>query len=137
MLVLSALFFFFFFFFFQAEDGIRDYKVTGVQTCALPILAANAIANRRRLRLSAHRRTRFDERILRYSPFPAAGARTIGGGIQNRFRNNCPERPEIARSRNSDRVPRSHARSFENVFLHRAEISARLVAGDFAAQLFS
>src|SRR3989454_3790526 len=28
-----------FFFFFQAEDGIRDYKVTGVQTCALPISA--------------------------------------------------------------------------------------------------
>src|SRR2546426_10234271 len=28
-----------FFFFFQAEDGIRDYKVTGVQTCALPICA--------------------------------------------------------------------------------------------------
>src|SRR5256885_3706397 len=30
---------FMFFFFFQAEDGIRDYKVTGVQTCALPISA--------------------------------------------------------------------------------------------------
>src|SRR5437763_12236516 len=29
--------FFFFFFFFQAEDGIRDTSVTGVQTCALPI----------------------------------------------------------------------------------------------------
>src|SRR5690349_24855701 len=28
---------FFFFFFFQAEDGIRDLYVTGVQTCALPI----------------------------------------------------------------------------------------------------
>src|SRR5204863_4344763 len=27
-----------FFFFFQAEDGIRDLYVTGVQTCALPIL---------------------------------------------------------------------------------------------------
>src|SRR5256885_17087927 len=27
-------------FFFQAEDGIRDYKVTGVQTCALPISTA-------------------------------------------------------------------------------------------------
>src|SRR5256885_3405224 len=26
-----------YYFFFQAEDGIRDYKVTGVQTCALPI----------------------------------------------------------------------------------------------------
>src|SRR2546426_5921371 len=32
----------FFFFFFQAEDGIRDYKVTGVQTCALPILQRRA-----------------------------------------------------------------------------------------------
>src|SRR5438445_8344790 len=30
----------FFFFFFQAEDGIRDIGVTGVQTCALPILIA-------------------------------------------------------------------------------------------------
>src|SRR5688500_20312323 len=28
------------YFFFQAEDGIRDYKVTGVQTCALPIFPA-------------------------------------------------------------------------------------------------
>ena len=30
-------FFFFYSFFFQAEDGIRDSPVTGVQTCALPI----------------------------------------------------------------------------------------------------
>src|SRR6266436_9700369 len=29
-----------FFFFFQAEDGIRDVAVTGVQTCALPISCA-------------------------------------------------------------------------------------------------
>src|SRR5688500_14432138 len=29
----------YFFLCFQAEDGIRDYKVTGVQTCALPISA--------------------------------------------------------------------------------------------------
>src|SRR5205823_10283683 len=33
----NVYFFFFFFFFFQAEDGIRDKLVTGVQTCALPI----------------------------------------------------------------------------------------------------
>src|SRR3989337_667606 len=32
-----AVAFVFFFFFFQAEDGIRDATVTGVQTCALPI----------------------------------------------------------------------------------------------------
>src|SRR5256885_12184069 len=29
-------------FFFQAEDGIRDYKVTGVQTCALPLVRVPA-----------------------------------------------------------------------------------------------
>src|SRR4030066_170951 len=32
-----------FFFFFQAEDGIRDSSVTGVQTCALPIYGPFAI----------------------------------------------------------------------------------------------
>src|SRR5256885_9338256 len=35
------------FFFFQAEDGIRDYKVTGVQTCALPIWRAADLSLRR------------------------------------------------------------------------------------------
>src|SRR3712207_8339841 len=34
----------FFFFFFQAEDGIRDIGVTGVQTCALPILTQQGLA---------------------------------------------------------------------------------------------
>src|SRR2546430_6892693 len=31
------------FFFFQAEDGIRDLTVTGVQTCALPISSGNPL----------------------------------------------------------------------------------------------
>src|SRR5215213_10876327 len=34
---MSVYVFCWFFFFFQAEDGIRDWSVTGVQTCALPI----------------------------------------------------------------------------------------------------
>src|ERR1022692_5206909 len=42
-----------YFFFFQAEDGIRDYKVTGVQTCALPIYSRQSapkhLLNRMRL----------------------------------------------------------------------------------------
>src|SRR2546427_11323636 len=38
--------FFFFFFFFQAEDGIRDLTVTGVQTCALPISNAPFLLKR-------------------------------------------------------------------------------------------
>src|SRR3712207_7448715 len=39
--------FFVVFFFFQAEDGIRDIGVTGVQTCALPILAGTAPSSSR------------------------------------------------------------------------------------------
>src|SRR5439155_9001501 len=35
------------FFFFQAEDGIRDGHVTGVQTCALPISTLPTSASRR------------------------------------------------------------------------------------------
>src|SRR5438093_6200189 len=37
-------------FFFQAEDGIRDWSVTGVQTCALPISPSTRSAHRRALR---------------------------------------------------------------------------------------
>src|SRR5688572_12444665 len=36
-------------FFFQAEDGIRDLTVTGVQTCALPIFSRNSAETQRRL----------------------------------------------------------------------------------------
>src|SRR5216683_4297964 len=38
---------FYFFFFFQAEDGIRDLIVTGVQTCALPICDASFLNTER------------------------------------------------------------------------------------------
>src|SRR5688572_31154786 len=74
---------FFFFFFFQAEDGIRDLTVTGVQTCALPIssdgcaLRAGRTAPQRRRR-DFHRRPdahRSEERRVgkecrsRWSPY--------------------------------------------------------------------
>src|SRR5438046_10529350 len=47
--------FIFFFFFFQAEDGIRDWSVTGVQTCALPICEVAARGLRYLERLGAIR----------------------------------------------------------------------------------
>src|SRR5688500_20158877 len=47
--------------FFQAEDGIRDYKVTGVQTCALPICLRDH-ARRRGVRLP--HRARVADRVL-------------------------------------------------------------------------
>src|SRR5688572_31669801 len=48
-----------FFFFFQAEDGIRDLTVTGVQTCALPIFDA-----RPRLQNIHHVRDRWHGRVV-------------------------------------------------------------------------
>src|SRR5215813_6462820 len=46
--------FIFFFFFFQAEDGIRDADVTGVQTCALPIFEPDEIGRLDRARFDRH-----------------------------------------------------------------------------------
>src|SRR2546422_5496181 len=45
-----------FFFFFQAEDGIRDVAVTGVQTCALPICRGTPLRDPRRRRRAAQDR---------------------------------------------------------------------------------
>src|SRR6266704_4199163 len=42
-------------FFFQEEDGIRDRNVTGVQTCALPILAQRVAASQAMLEMLAWR----------------------------------------------------------------------------------
>src|SRR5215469_13299116 len=65
--------FFLFFFFFQAEDGIRDLYVTGVQTCALPI---SRLHDRRRVpprvgRAEAHGPVRRDGRERARAPAPA------------------------------------------------------------------
>src|SRR5437667_9272774 len=61
-------------FFFQAEDGIRDRDVTGVQTCALPISAAPAPP---RAYPSAHpRRGRASSPPGRETAAPTAGSRS-------------------------------------------------------------
>src|SRR5205823_8942402 len=56
--VLHVLVLFFFFFFFQAEDGIRDKLVTGVQTCALPISAPSRFVGENRRLLAPQQRIR-------------------------------------------------------------------------------
>src|SRR5205085_6992252 len=65
---------FFFFFFFQAEDGIRDLTVTGVQTCALPIWPAR----RRRTassRADFHAPRRCSRRVTGSHASPTPGSR--------------------------------------------------------------
>src|SRR2546430_14900759 len=48
------MYLFYFFFFFQAEDGIRDLTVTGVQTCALPIYHDDGRADLERAEQRSH-----------------------------------------------------------------------------------
>src|SRR5438046_8615110 len=81
---LMSFLLFFFFFFFQAEDGIRDWSVTGVQTCALPISRktgwrrCNGAAARR----SGQRQRSGESRSLRKarSPHPA-GCRSPAAAV--------------------------------------------------------
>src|SRR5690606_22309133 len=57
--------------FFQAEDGIRDFHVTGVQTCALPISGASARSSRRCAR--PYRQTPSSRWHAWDSPIPGGG----------------------------------------------------------------
>src|SRR5256885_6956133 len=80
-------------FFFQAEDGIRDYKVTGVQTCALPISGTARRGQARRPRCNSCRRARW------YAPrSPGSPRRRAPRAPVRRAQ---PGRPPSARDRKS------------------------------------
>src|SRR5256885_5712977 len=84
------------FFFFQAEDGIRDYKVTGVQTCALPIYSSLMIsAAPLAARFSISRSRTENSLLASMKAALAAGAAT--GGV-------APGRPILARGSEERRV---------------------------------
>src|SRR2546422_2762601 len=67
------------FFFFQAEDGIRDVAVTGVQTCALPICGAVELLLLREIEPSLW------ECLTRPARCLATGARVALGGNSNLY----------------------------------------------------
>src|SRR2546430_9054920 len=70
-----SLYYIFFFFFFQAEDGIRDLTVTGVQTCALPISKALAGSGNSSMSLSL---IAWNPRIEEPSnPIPSANSSSV------------------------------------------------------------
>src|SRR3989442_6982576 len=110
MYTVSALrlrFFCFIFFFFQAEDGIRDADVTGVQTCALPISSAR----RHRVRaLLRHVRGEGPRRRPARTARAAAArdAKLTGGGVRNPSR--APPPPPPAGASGSVRRPSGTAR---------------------------
>src|SRR5438876_11759032 len=76
----TVFIFFVFFFFFQAEDGIRDGRVTGVQTCALPIFR---LANESRYGLDASVWTRDLARGARVARRVQSGAVCVNDVLVN------------------------------------------------------
>src|SRR2546426_354874 len=114
-----------FFFFFQAEDGIRDYKVTGVQTCALPIWHFSPPVKgtfQLSLTLLVHYRSRGVFRVgclchppsraisdARYSGYPESpSSRTSTGlspSLASAFHRSSSWRGQVCRSPNTTRPP--------------------------------
>src|SRR5690606_39491921 len=70
-------------FFFQAEDGIRDFHVTGVQTCALPIWTSALV-------LPAHAGMVPTSRLIRVTVSRAPRARGDGPRRAPRMRGTAP-----------------------------------------------
>src|SRR5207249_5594839 len=95
-------------FFFQAEDGIRDRNVTGVQTCALPIYcriraAAEAESRRRRARAATPSSSRISGATDRARGPEVAAARAAARRSSTRTRP-----PRSSEDRKSTRLNSSH-----------------------------
>src|SRR5256886_12851566 len=110
MRVLCGFVLFFYFFFFQAEDGIRDLTVTGVQTCALPIWRGRRLLEDVRLGERARLARGLGERRLNRGGRRAVGA--SGGDERQRQGNQgtVHERP-TRRRRNSRNDAPLHRRT--------------------------
>src|SRR2546427_679847 len=90
-------------FFFQAEDGIRDLTVTGVQTCALPI------SSRKRGRSCEEVRRMSKPRIYITRPLPEAAMRILEGHVE--FRMWDRETEPVKRDRSEERRVGKECRS--------------------------
>src|SRR5258708_19659642 len=85
--------------FFQAEDGIRDDLVTGVQTCALPIFGVRRFQDFVALRAQPHAQQLTDRRLVvdhqnleRCRAHAAVSNRSTAGGIGSLIANTAPLR---------------------------------------------
>src|SRR5690606_40124067 len=94
------------FFFFQAEDGIRDFHVTGVQTCALPISVPLGTC------------------LLR--PAAGAGQEAPGGRPRPRLQMDPDHLALLAGDRKSTRLNSSHVKISYAVFCLKKKIAKDL-----------
>src|SRR5690625_7931522 len=103
------------FFFFQAEDGIRDGHVTGVQTCALPICRAPCPTPSRRRRLSGRPHRRPADRLAPARAHPRTSRRRseerrVGKECRARWSPSDVKKKERGKGR-SKREKRTQART--------------------------
>src|SRR3712207_8550912 len=101
-----------FFFFFQAEDGIRDIGVTGVQTCALPILRFTPSPPDFQGPARAHRTPPEPRRFPRHGPL-SRGEPIPGRPALHKEKRTLPGAPA---DRKSTRLNSSHANISYAVF---------------------
>src|SRR2546430_10927681 len=106
---------FHFFFFFQAEDGIRDLTVTGVQTCALPISAGLPVAGFQR---ALPRQQTGGRRLAR-----RVSQRGNGLGPVRARRATGGSRPQLPADRKSTRLNSSHSQISYAVFCLKKTIN--------------
>src|SRR5690625_5789089 len=108
----SCIFYSIIYFFFQAEDGIRDGHVTGVQTCALPICPGGPAAR------SAQRRAR--QRTGRHPPLaplrPAPGLARLAPHLME-WRSEERRVGKECRARNAERHDKRRKRSDETIVI--------------------
>src|SRR5207302_6911671 len=101
-----------FFFFFQAEDGIRDFHVTGVQTCALRIFHGEVVVGGESLALQDETRGfREGERIAKISVWTllALGVVEIGFSLVSGSISLLADRSEERRVGQGSRMPCARA----------------------------
>src|SRR5271165_7028387 len=121
-----------FFFFFQAEDGIRDFHVTGVQTCALPISGARKALD---LRIEVPVESMTEPGLTSGTPeggagdreLPAAALQAVEGGESTRssiWPAIYPELLALVQGHNSTIVFVNNRRSAERVALRLNELSS-------------
>src|SRR5215475_461312 len=101
----------FFFFFFQAEDGIRDFHVTGVQTCALPICRRDKPVEEANKTTAPERRRRTGLPTVTITPEAQIRAQTGPDRSQLRSRANSCRRDKPVEEANKTTAPERRRRT--------------------------
>src|SRR2546427_7043978 len=120
----------FVYFFFQAEDGIRDLTVTGVQTCALPIYdqSDDSRGGTARVRCAAGRLRLGSDGVGGLGALPGDPRGGPRDGLPGVARRGAPARPQVCGRDDSDAIAPNTRRKGEETMKRHLVILATLIA---------